>query len=474
MELNEWRPHSGPQELFHQCGAYEALFGGAKGPGKTDTILREGLRQINNPKYRACIFRRTFPQLGECIDRTFKYFKRLKAEYSDKDIQLKLPAWTFPSGSKYAFSHLQHEKDKYNHQGKEWHYLGFDQLEQFTESQYLYIIAQNRSSEPNIRCYIRSSANPGGVGHGWVKRRFILPFKDCAIGTIKYFRKNEFDEDVECESTHPDAVSRSFIPSTLRDNPSLLINDPMYLTRLKMLSLQEQRAFIDGDWESFTGQFFTMWRRSIHVIEKPIIKEFRKFLSLDYGFACPSSVGWWQVDYDGNIHRYREFYKEGLTYEKLARMIMELTPSGEIMDYCVSDPAIWGDVSHNREGFRGENGAEIMQSIFGSFSAMIKGDNNRIPGWGRMRVRLENVQMTCDPNCKNSIRTIPDLIHDDLKPEDVDTDGEDHCADEWRYASGSRALPTDRPIVRPEGVQKMTDTNMEHMEEQQAIYSEAL
>lgn len=471
MKHDEWRPFPGPQTLFQQLGCYEALFGGAKGPGKTETIIREGLRQVNNPKYRACIFRRTFPQLGECIDRTFKYFKRLGANYSDKDIQLKLPAWTFPSGSKYAFSHLQHEKDKYNHQGKEWHYLGFDQLEQFTQSQYLYMLAQNRSSDPSIWCYTRSSANPGSVGHGWVKRRFIDPFAE-KPGVIKHFRKDEFDEDVECSKDHPDSMSRCYVPSTLQDNPALLQNDPLYVRRLKMLSLDEQRAFILGDWDAFAGQFFTMWRRSIHVAQKPIVKEFRKFLSLDYGFSCPSSVGWWQVDYDGKLHRYRELYKEGMTYEKLARTVMEMTPDDERMDYCVADPAIWGDFSRHKEGAKGETGAETMQNVFGSFSTIMRADNNRLPGWGRMRIRLERSELTCDPSCKASIRTIPDMVHDETRVEDLNSDGEDHAADDWRYAVMSRPEATEAPRVAPVGEKKMTAENIELMEQQQYAFEE--
>lgn len=443
MNHDEWKPHDGPQTIFHQVGAYEALFGGAKGPGKTETILREGLRQINHPKYRACIFRRTFPQLGECIDRTFKYFKRLGANYSDKDIHLKLPGWTFPSGAKYCFSHLQHEKDKYNHQGREWHYLAFDQLEQFTESQYLYMLAQNRSSVPDLKCYVRTSANPGGVGHGWVKRRFVDPFKGTKLGTVKYFFRDENNEDVECSPDHEACMSRVFIPATLKDNPSLLKNDPQYINRLRMLSQNEQKAFILGDWDSFSGQFFSMWRYSKHVKRIPINPDFKKFLSLDYGFACPSSVGFWQIDYDGKIHRYREIYKEGLTYEKLGHLIMEKTGPGEKFDYCVADPAIWGDISNHREGYRGENGAEILQSVFGSFTTVMRADNNRIPGWGHMRIMLENETISCDPGCKDSIRTIPDLVHDETNVEDLNTDGDDHCGDDWRYAIESRPQKSD-------------------------------
>lgn len=448
-----WRPHLGPQEAFHQIPAYEALFGGTKGPGKTDTLLREGLRQIDNPNYRAIIFRRTFPRLGEIIDRSFKYFKKLGATYSDHDIQLKLPSWTFHSGARYCFGHVQHERDKYNYQGKEFHYMGFDQIEEFTESQYLFLMAQNRTSDPNIWCYIRSTANPGGIGHAWVKKRWIDCLKPCEL---KYFKRVD-DEDIECDSSDPRSVSRAFVPATVYDNPSIIENDPNYIRRLEQLPEQEKKALLYGDWDVFKGQFFSMWRKSIHVVDREVLPSFEKFLSLDYGYGAPASVGWWMVDFDGRMHRYREFYGEGFTYEKLAMLIKQMTPREELMNYCVADPAIWGDKSHHKLEVEGESGAETMNRIWRGFTGLMKADNNRITGWGRMRIMLTphknefgelESNLTCDPSCKNSIRTIPSLIHDDFRVEDLDTEGEDHCADDWRYSLMSRPQTSLKPKPR--------------------------
>ena len=410
------------------------------------------MRQAHLPSYRGILFRRTYPQLGEIIDRSFKYFLGLPArpKYSDKDMHLKLPAWTFPSGAKIAFGSVQHEKDKYNYQGKEFQFQGFDQLEQFNETQYLYLIAQNRTSDPNVLCYIRASANPGGIGHGWVKRRFIDSLFDQENPrkvNVKSFKRVE-DEDCETTLDDPKGRTRSFIFSTLYDNPSLTDD---YLKTLYQLPEQDQRAFIGGDWEIFQGQFFKAWRKSIHVKDEPINPNYRKFLSLDYGFAAPSSVGWWQVDYDGNLHRYRELYKEQFTYDKLALLIKELTPSEEKIDYCIADPAIWGDKSHHREGYEGESGAETMRRIFSDFTNLIPGDNDRLIGWGRLRILFETPNaISCSSRCKDSIRTIPALIHDELRKEDLDTDGEDHAADEWRYAVMSRPVRSDKPIPKDE------------------------
>lgn len=419
----------------------------------------EALRQVHIPEYRAGLFRRTYPQLGEIIDRSFKYFLKLDPapKYSDKDMQLKLPAWTFNTGAKIAFGSVQHEQDKYNYQGKQFHFMGFDELSQFTESQYLYITAQNRApKDSGIWCYVRCTFNPGGIGHAWVKARFIDQLFDPSnprAVQYKYFKRVD-DDDVETTREDPDSQSRSFVFSTLHDNPS--ISDD-YVRKLRQLSSSEQKAFIEGDWNSFEGQFFRMWRHSIHVKEKPINKGFRKFLSLDYGYQAPSSVGWWQVDYDGNLHRYRELYREGLTYEALAHAVMERTPSDEKIDYCVADPSIWGDRTHHKDSIQGESGAETIGLIWKNFTGLVKADNNRIVGWGRMRILMTPYEfggemvskITFSPNCRDSIRTIPTLIHDENDVEDLNTDGEDHSADETRYAVMSRTVQSERPKEEP-------------------------
>lgn len=433
-------PHPGPQEFFHQVPAYEALFGGKKGPGKTETILRESVRQIGNKNYRGIIFRRTYPRLGEIIDRSHKYFKLagLNGKYSDHDIQVKIPAWTFPSGAKIAFGHCHREQDKYDWHGKEFHFIGFDQLEEFTETQYLFILAQNRTSDPAIWCYTRSTANPGGVGHAWVKKRFIDTLKNCPSGTIKFFKRVD-DEDLECPESDPQSISRAFVEAGVYDNPSLVQNDPNYIRRLEQLPEDDKQALLYGNWDVFKGQFFKMWRKAHHVKELEVFREYEKFISLDYGYGAPSCVLWWMVDYDGNLHAYRELYGEEMTYEKLALLIRELTPHDERINYCVADPAIWNDKSHHKSEIEGESGAETMQRLWAGWTGLIRADNSRITGWGRMRIMLSNPPaMSYSPVCKHSIRTIPALIHDEVKVEDLDTDGEDHAADSSRYALMSR------------------------------------
>ena len=143
-----------------------------------------------------------------------------------------------------------------------------------------------------------------------------------------------------------------------------------------------------------------------------------------------------------------------MTYEALAHAVMERTPKDEHLDYCVADPAIWGDRTHHKDSIHGESGAETMGTIWKKFTGLVKADNNRIVGWGRMRIMMtpnaEGIsKITCGPNCKDSIRTIPTLIHDDTDVEDLNTDGEDHAADDWRYAAMSRPVETEREKPKP-------------------------
>jgi hypothetical protein len=407
----------------------------------------DALQEYNVPSFRGILFRKTFPRLGEVIDRSFKYFKPI-AQFSSKDQKLGLPAWTFPSGAKLAFSHLQHETSKYDHQGKQYSWIGFDQLEEFTESQYLYLMAQNRTDDPKLDCRIRSSANPGGIGHLWVKNRFIDKLKD---GEMKYFKRVN-DEDIECKEGDPLALSRAFYFSTVYDNPALMQNNPTYIKQLEQLPETERKALLHGDWNVFAGQFFSSWRNNLHVKERAVLPEFVKFIGLDYGYAKQSAAIWVCSDYDGRLHVYRELYQAGLTYEQLARMVMEMTPDNETIQYISADPAIWGDRSHHRDSDEGESGGETLQRAMSHFTVVRKGDNDRMNGWARVREYLEpkasefgaRPMLTFSPSCRHCIRTIPALIHDESRPEDCNSDGEDHLADSLRYALLSRPLPTRR------------------------------
>lgn len=443
-----WRPQP-KQAKALKSSVFELLYGGAKGGGKSDALLMGATRYIKNPNYKALILRRTFPQLQELIDRSHKWFD--KAAWNGD-----LHRWTFPSGAFIQFGHCKSEEDKYNYQGHEYQYLGFDQLEQFTQTQYELLTAQVRSVDPTILCFIRSTANPGGVGHTWVKQRFID--KCLPDGTPRYFKKVN-DEDVEITPDDPNALSRAFVFANILDNPILLSNDPAYLARLNSLPEKLRRALKEGDWDVFEGQFFNEWRRSIHVIPSfNHLQLYNTIIGLDYGYSKPSSVGWYAVLPDGALVRYRELYIEKKTYEELikialARSVNPITRQPEKVEYMVADPAIWGDKKHHeepKEGFtRGESGFDVMNKVVDGRFPILRADNRRIVGWGRMHEYLQpcsnqfgqvSARLLVTANCTNFIRTISGLVHNESNPEDVNTDGEDHPADEARYVIMSRPV----------------------------------
>ena len=234
-----WRPHPGPQEEFMSRKEDVVLYQGGKGSGKSDAILIEAIRQIDKPKYKALIIRRNYPQLQELIDRALTIYPRVGGKW-----QGDLHRFTFKSGAFVSFGHCQSEIDKERYQGHEYPFIGFDQLEQFTESQFNFIVAQNRTSDPSIKCYVRCTANPGGIGHWYIKRRFIDNKEAGKTYTDTY--------------NMPDGriITRTFchIKATVYDNPTLLEAQPTYLANLMSLPEAERKAYLSGDWNAFTSE----------------------------------------------------------------------------------------------------------------------------------------------------------------------------------------------------------------------------
>ena len=388
---------------------------------------------LANPNYRGIIFRRTYPRLTEIVDRSHRWFTRIEPpqpNYSNKE-----RAWVWPNGVKLRFAHCQHEESKYDYQGHEYQYMGFDQLEEFTESQYEFLKVQARTSDDKLRVRIRATANPGNVGHLWVKRKFI---------DNKESMKIYWDEH---------SLSSMFIPAKVYDNPSLMDNDPMYIKRLEALPEEERKALLYGDWNVFVGQYFKEWNESVHLIEPFYIPDYwKRFIAGDYGFKKPSSVGWYAKSPEGEVVRYKEIYREGLHYDSLASLICDYSKDEDI-EYAVFDPAIFGDRQHHKEAREGRSGAEIMQEIVRekrgerSFTIM-RADNRRIEGWRNLKQRLKNESFKVFNTCVHFKTTFPANIYDDKKPEDLNTDGEDHSADEARYGLMSRPPETSLDSIK--------------------------
>lgn len=435
-----WTPQPRQKE-FMKRKEHEALYGGAAGGGKSDCAIAEALRQVHIPHYRGLILRKTYPQLSEMVDRSREIYSPAfpDAKYNDQK-----HCWSFPSGAKIYFGAMQHTKDRTNYQGKRYDFIDFDELTHFTWDEYSYLFSRNRPNGPGTRCYIRAQANPGGIGHGWVKERFITPAPPMT----------PIHEDVKI--VFPDGKSeirrqsRIFVPSSIFDNKILMENDPEYITRLASLPENEKRALLYGDWDSFSGQVFTEWRnnpdgytsrRNTHVITPfKIPASWKIYRGFDFGYSRPFSVGWYAVDHDGRLYRIRELYgctgtpNEGVRWEpaEIARQIKrieteDINLKGRYING-IADPSIFDES-------RGESVGVMMerQGVF-----FEKADNTRIAGKMQLHNRLAFDEggipmLYVFSTCKHFIRTVPALVYSQIDVEDIDTTAEDHIYDEVRY-----------------------------------------
>ena len=437
-----WTPQPKQLAFMERCED-EALYGGAAGGGKSDALVIEALRQVDVPHYRALILRKTYPQLSELIDKTMRYYRPVfpKAKYNSSS-----HTWTFPSGAKITFGSMFRAQDKYNYQGRAFDFIGVDELTHFTWEEYSYVMSRNRPTGPGTRVYMCATANPGGIGHGWVKARFITPAPPGTRMVQLVDVKTPDGSVVKMRRT------RIFIPSTVFDNKKLLENDPGYLGNLASLPEAEKQALLYGDWDSFSGQVFTEWRndpahyedqRWTHVI-KPfrIPAHWKIWRGYDFGYAKPFSVGWYAADEEGRLYRIKELYgctgtpNEGTKVNPVeqARMIKEAEENDPNLKgkhiNGVADPAIFDES-------RGESVA-AMQEKHPNYLFWTPGDHTRLAGKMQMHYRLAfdgegRPMFQVFDTCRHFIRTIPNLVYDETNVEDIDTTQEDHIYDECRY-----------------------------------------
>lgn len=456
-----WLPHSGAQEEFLSRSEFEVLFGGSAGPGKTDCLIAALTRHVKHPSYHGLLIRRTFPQLQEIIDRCWRLYPKLGGEYRATDKR-----WCFPSGAVIDLGHMQHEIDKYNYQGKEYHCIGIDELTQFTETMYTYLFSRLRTTDPEILPQVLSTTNPGGIGHTFVKERFVT------VG-----------QPLRTYTDAKTGLTRVFIPATIEDNPTLFENDPVYISRLEALPEIEKQRLRYGIWDAFEGQVFTELSAMIHGCDPfDIPPEWERYCILDWGFAKPFVVYWAAVDYDDVLYVYREWYGckreiEGpdgavdtglqmVAYE-VARGILEHEKDERErrvnIRNRIADPSIW----HPRPDYRKKEarGPTIHEDMMSEGVFFQKADNDRLQGKMQFHKRLklvENIdehgeiiaeypQVRIFNTCKGFWRTVPNLVADEKNPEDIANKQEDHCYDAIRYLFMARPVKPRRVEVMPTG-----------------------
>lgn len=422
------------QEQFINSEAFETLFGGAAGGGKSYGQLVDALLYaLKYAKSKQIIFRRTFPDLEKSLIRvSLEFYPREAASYnSSKHI------WTFKNGSIIDFGYIDSENDVYQYQSAEYDVIRFDELTHFTEYMYTYMISRCRGANPYPK-HIKSSGNPGGVGHAWVKARFI------DMGA-----PNQIHE-IKLENGKKSTVI--FIPSLVQDNMFLLDNDPDYVSRLELLPEKERQALLYGDWDIFDGQFFTEFDRKIHVVEPFVIpKDWRIYRARDYGLDMCATL-WIAMDYHMNCYAYKELYEPDLIVSEAARKINEMTDEKIQIDY--APPDLW-----NRNKDTGKSTADIFAE---NGQYLTKADNNRVTGWLAVHEWLKiykdeqgqpNSKLKIFSNCVNLIRTLPALQHDEKNPNDVAVEPHEltHIPDALRYFCTMWQSPLVAKKQKPKG-----------------------
>jgi hypothetical protein len=441
-----WAPVSRPQEALLECPLFEVFFGGARGGGKTFGMLGEWAQHADTYGKDAVglMLRRTAKQLGETFEAARAIYAPLGARFvgSAESGGMRV---TMPNNARLTFAHLERDSDAENYQGFSLTRVYVEEAGNFPSPAPIMRLMATLRSGAGVPCRIRLTGNPGGPGHHWLKSRYIDP---APLGW-------KIITDPET------GRQRVFIPSRVTDNPK--IDQAEYVANLRQSGSPELvRAWLEGDWSVIAGAFFPEWgpQHVIPVFTPP--EHWLRFRSMDWGSARPFAVGWW-AQADGATHglpkgalvKYREWYGSTgepnvglrMTAEEVADGIRS-REAGEEIAYGVADPAI----------FSSDGGPSIAERMFGRGVIWRRADNARVSrqgalgGWDVFRQRLKGEDgrpmaywMSC---CRDGIRTIPVMQHDQARPEDMDTEGEDHVADADRYAFLSRPwMPSPEPVA---------------------------
>ena len=456
--MQTWRAQPGPQQEFLETEVFEVVYGGARGGGKTDASLGEFADHANKfgPAARGLFVRRTRVALEPTLDRARTIYLPLGALWQEQKSRFR---WR--NGAVLYFRFLDRVADADRYQGHDYTRLYIEELTQFVSAVPIDKLKATLRSASGVPCRFRATCNPGGPGHNWVKARYIDPGPRKVI--TEEFR-NPFDGSTV-------SLDRMFIPAKLTDNPVLLANDPLYVARLRQSGSEALvKAWLEGDWNIIEGAFFDKWSNA-NIVRPFAIPEFwTRFRAFDWGYGAPFSVGWWAVVSDphgveggrvlprGAMVRYREWYgstgkpNEGLRLEAepIATGILD-RERGETIAYGVADPSM----------FAANGGPSIGERMRRMKCQFRPADNTRIgkvgalSGWDQLRARIagqgDGPMLYVFETCRDFIRTVPVLQHDPKRPEDLDTNGEDHVADEARYACLSRPLTAKalQPPVNP-------------------------
>ena len=417
-----FEPHPGPQTEFLASSERDILYGGAAGGGKSYAMLMDVLRYAGNKNHRGLILRRTTGELDELIDKSNQLYP---LAFPGAKFNRQSKSWTFPSGARIFFGFCEKDADVYQYQGRAYNWIGVDEITQWsTEFPWNFLGSRLRTTDKTLPLCLRATANPGGVGAHWVKKRYVdpAPANETFFYGDKGFR-----------------LSRKYIPAKLSDNPSLF-EDGNYEAMLRGLPPTMRKQLLEGDWNVVEGAAFPEFDRNKHVIPPfDIPPHWERVKGVDYGYASESACLWAAIDpEDGTIIIYRELYMKGLTGDELGSIIREMEASDPRSVPGVLDTAAW---SNHGKAYHGPTVGEVLLQ---QGHKLRRADKARIPGKIQIHERLKLNMATGRPKlqifsgCPNTIRELESIPLDKRNPEDVDTHADDHAYDALRYLVMSR------------------------------------
>ena len=402
------------QRAFFESKARYTAYGGARGGGKSWAMrIKLILLALEHDGIQILLLRRTLSELRENHLLPMQELLKGVANYVSGEKEFR-----FKNGSRIKLGYCDSENDVLQFQGQAYEVIGLEEATHFTEFQFLALTESNRASgcmqSPfSPRMYF--TCNPGGVGHEWVKRRFI----------DKSYQGNERAEDY------------LFIKSLVFDNRFIMENSPEYVDTLNNLPESRRRAMLYGDWDAFEGKFFPEFNEETHVCRSIEIPHGSiRFRALDYGLDMTACL-WCAVDGEGNLYVYRELYEPNLLLSEAAKRIISLTPKQEAIRYTTASPDLW-----NRRQESGKSGFDIMTAS--GLNHLIRAENARVIGWRVLREYFkssqQNPKILIDSQCKNLIRSLPLLRFDERVKEDASATPHEitHAPEALRYAVMSR------------------------------------
>ena len=426
-----WTPHKGQQTLALSINesVYEILYGGARGGGKSDAGIVWLLKGVNDPNYIGLCIRRNYSDLRNWLDRA-------KQLFTTASVSGNPAVFKFPSGAKIYTGHLSQAESYTQFQGWEIHRLLIEELGQIPlEENYLKLISSVRSTT-SVKPQIFLTCNPAGVGHSWIKRRFGIGQKKSNVA---------FKDSIS-------GRKRIYIPATIDDNPTLKALDPDYVKFLDSLPEPMRSAWRDGDWDVFAGQYFKEFDPRIHCIDTDSAEELgygkeynNRYIGIDWGYSAPFGAIWIEVTPENKVFCYKELYGREKHPMEWAELINKMTTEEVTMS--LGDPSMWtrNPMSWNNPATQMYSDRSIANALIGDVSRPLvpnlqPANNDRVNGW-RNIAQLMHHDNKVKPNfyiikgtCPNLVRTIPDMICDARRPEDIDTTLEDHICDALRYA----------------------------------------